>query len=189
MNQIVPSNEAGETVIEASPHCSANEPYQDSPYTLPISPNLRATLTALGMSEEAFASWETFHVSPAHAMLYFFGSMITGLGSLCYLQVFGVPFTRYHFTIPSMLTIVMGFCHLESIWRMGPQVARSKLFISSLLVPWTCTTANILVSYLGPIANMPFGSLPHFLVVVGVFLYFINLSNKSGVLLSAHLPT
>ena len=69
MNQIAPSNEGREPVIEASSLRSSDEPEHEGPATLPLSPKLRATLTALGMTEEAFSSWETFHVSPAHAML------------------------------------------------------------------------------------------------------------------------
>lgn len=65
-------------------------------------------------------------------MLYFFGAIITLLCALCYVQVFGVPFTRYYFTIPSMITITLIFCYYVSIWRMGPLAARSKPYIYSL---------------------------------------------------------
>ena len=140
MNQVSPtsSNEAQVTVIEA-PLCYHDELEQDGPRILPISPDLRATLTALGMHEDAFSSWETFHVSPGRAMLYYFGSMITVLASLSYLQVFGVPLTRYSFTIPSMITITLMFIYSVSIWRMGPLAARSRPFIYSLPVAWICT--------------------------------------------------
>ena len=58
-----------------------------------------------------------------------FGAIITLLCALCYVQVFGVPFTRYYFTIPSMITITLIFCYHVSIWRMGPLAARSKPYI------------------------------------------------------------
>ena len=184
MNQIAPapSKEGRVTIIEASQHLRADdcadEPKNDGPGTLPLSPQVRATLTALGMREEAFSTWETFQVSPAHAMLYFFGSMITLLcglcyllSAICYLQVFGVPFTRYSFTVPHIITITFTFCYLVSIWRMGPVAARSKLYIYSLLVSWTCSSANFAVCFLRPLGNIPFESLTHFVVVVGVIIF------------------
>ena len=115
--------------------------------------------------------------------------MITLVGSLCYLQVFGVPFTRYSFTIPSMITISALSSYLVAIWRMGPLVARSKLYIYSLPIPWTCSPANLAVCCLGPMENMPFGSFTHFLVVVGVMVFSGSLASKSGVLPSTHHPT
>ena len=141
------------------------------------------------MREEAFSSWETFHVSPAHAMLYLLGSMTTALCSVCYLQFFGVPFTRFYLSIPHTIVITIMFMYFASLWRMGPVAARSRLYIYSLLVSWPCWYAATAVCFLGPIADMPFGSLTHCIFIVGVTLLSGNLANKSGMLLSDQTPT
>ena len=175
------------TINEASAQRSSDENEQD-PYcgvgkgTLSISPRLRSFLLCLGMRDEALAGWQSFHVSPAHAMGYFFPSIITLLCGLCYLQFAGVPFTHYYFTIPSIVTIALTFSYLISIWRVGPLAARSKPYLLSLPLSWAGWSATFLVGFLGPTQDIPFGSLMHFLVVVGVCLFSGILANKSGVL-------
>ena len=116
------------------------------------------------------------------AMGYFFPSIITLLCGLCYLQFAGVPFTHYYFTIPSIVTIALTFSYLISIWRVGPLAARSKPYLLSLPLSWAGWSATFLVGFLGPTEDIPFGSLMHFLVVVGVCLFSGILANKSGVL-------
>ena len=151
MNQIAPEpiTEARVTFIQDSHVATTDECELDGPYTItplhpyifPISPKLRATLTALGMREEALSAWETFHASPVRAILYCFGSMFTLLCCLCYLQAFGIPFTRYYLTIPQLITFTFIFIYFVSIWRMGPLAARSKPYMYSLPVSWICSFA------------------------------------------------
>ena len=189
MNQVAPapSNEAPVTLIEASENRSSDENEQD-PYcgagkgTRSISRRLRAFLLTLGMRDEAFAGWEAFHVSPAHAMGYFFPSSVTLLCGLCYLQFAGVPLTRYYVTIPSMVTITMIFSYVVVIWRVGPLAANSKPFLLSLPLSWGGCSTTFLVCFLGPPEKIPFGSFIHVLVVVGVILFSGILANESGAL-------
>lgn len=187
MNQIAPdASTLARVSIQASQLASADECERDGPYTLPLSlsPNLRATLTTLGMREDAFSAWETFHVSPPHAMLYLFGSMATMLGAMFYIHVFGIPFKRYYFTIPCITGTTLGSCYFVSIWRTGLLAARNRLYVYSLPVSWTCSFSYFAVCFLGPLADVPFGSWTHFIAGAAVCFFSGNLANKSGVLLS-----
>jgi hypothetical protein len=106
-----------------------------------LSPGRRAVLRSLGMTNEAFAGWETFHTCPVRAMLYFFIPITILLAALCYLQS-GVPLNRLYFTIPCLCTIAFVAGYILAVWRYGPAAARSRLYIATLPLSWIgwCTT-------------------------------------------------
>jgi hypothetical protein len=107
-----------------------------------LSPGLRAGLRSIGMTNEAFGGWETFHTCPVRAMLYFFIPITILLAALCYLQFAGVPLKRLYFTIPCLSTIGFVASYILAVWRYGPAAARSRLYIATLPFSWIswCTT-------------------------------------------------
>jgi hypothetical protein len=126
----------GETLLLYS--AEEQETDGDAAVCISLSPGLRASLKSLGMTDGAFVSWETFHVSPVRAMLYFFVPISMLLASLCYLQFAGVPLRRLYFTIPCLCTIGCVIGYTGAIWRYGPAAAKSRPYLMSLPVSWIC---------------------------------------------------
>jgi hypothetical protein len=102
-----------------------------------ISPELRAALKCLGMTDGAIASWHTLHVSPVCAMLHFFISGSLMIASFAYLQS-GTPLNFLYITVPTICSIIILTGYLAVIWRHGPAAAKSRLYIMTLPVSWTC---------------------------------------------------
>lgn len=192
LNKIAPLPSNGNQVTintaEALTLCSEFEPEQEgiANDSSSLSPRLRATFKALGMREEAFADWATFHVSTAYAMGFFFISTTTLIGGLSYFQLNGIPFTRYYMSIPCAITISITSGYLAAIWRYGPFVAASWPYMITLPIVWTTWSVTFSLGFLGPLENIPFGSFIHFLLVVGLCLFTGNLANKSGMLFMDH---
>jgi hypothetical protein len=111
-----------------------------------ISPELRAALKCLGMTDGALASWHTFHVSPVCAMLHFFisGSLLTA--AFAYLQS-GTPLNFLYITVPNICSMLFLMGYLSVIWRYGPAAAKSRLYIMTLPVSWTCMSMALLVRW------------------------------------------
>jgi hypothetical protein len=102
-----------------------------------LSPALRASLGLMRVSDGAFESWEAFHVSPVRAMLYFFIPISVVIASICYLQFAGAPLHRLYLTIPSLLTLGFMCGYMGALWRYGPAVAKTPLFMMTLPFSWT----------------------------------------------------
>jgi hypothetical protein len=100
-----------------------------------ISPEMRASLKCLGMTDGALLSWHTFHVSPIRAMLYFFISVSMMIASLAYLQ-YGAPLNFLYIRVPCICAIVVLTGYGGAIWRYGPAAAKSRVYIMTLPVSW-----------------------------------------------------
>ena len=152
-----------------------------------LSPGLKQILRSLGMREESFAGWRQLHVSPARAMAYFFCPVLVMLGGLSYVQLVGVPLTRYYFSIPCSIALVVTSAYPISLWIFGPSVARSRAYCMSLPISWCSWFITFTVSFLGPLENMPFGSVIQYLLFVAMFVFCGNLANKAGAASSPRL--
>jgi hypothetical protein len=111
-----------------------------------ISPELRVALKYLGMTDGALASWHTFHVSPVCAMLHFFISGSITIASFAYLQS-GTPLNFLYITVPTICSITILTGYLAVIWRHGPAAAKSRLYIMTIPVSWTCMSMALLVRW------------------------------------------
>ena len=90
------------------------------------------------MREEDFADWEKLHVSPALAMTYFFRPFSLCIEGLLYVQLVGVPLTRYYFSISCIGAFLTTSACTAAMWRFGPSVARNKVYVMTLPICWCC---------------------------------------------------
>jgi hypothetical protein len=157
-------NLAGNSIHRASffvDSANADQAHKVAKPSNSLSPSLTAALRSVGMTNEAFAGWETFHTCPDRAMLYFFIPITILLSTLCYLQFAGVPLNRLYFTIPCLSTVGLVACYILAVWRYGPAAARSRLYIATLPFSWIgwCTTFVIRLAHM-PASTQRFESYP-----------------------------
>jgi hypothetical protein len=114
-----------------------DEDQEISPVSSLISPELRAALKCLGITDGALVSWHTFHVSSVRAMLHFFISALVTAASFAYLQ-YGTRLNYLYITVPNFGALIFLIGYIGAIWRYGPAAAKSRVFIMTLPVSWTC---------------------------------------------------
>jgi hypothetical protein len=133
-----------------------------TPGSREISPELRAALKCLGMTDGALMGWHTFHVSPVRAMLYFFISACTLLGALAYLH-YGTPRNFLYIRIPCIGSITFLIVYIGAIWRYGPAAAKNRVYIMTLPLSWTCSSVAF-VSRWDPRACSSSANKPVFMI-------------------------
>jgi hypothetical protein len=111
-----------------------------------ISPELRACLKCLGMTDGALASWHTFHVSPVRAMLHFFVSASIMIASLAHLQ-YGTPLNFLYISVPNICAMIFLTGYFGVIWRYGPTAAKNRFYIMTLPVSWMCISVALFVRW------------------------------------------
>jgi hypothetical protein len=108
-----------------------------------ISPELGDSLKHLGMTDGALQSWHTIHVSPVRAMLHFFISASFMIASLAHLQ-YGTPLNFLYISVPNICAMIFLVGYFGAIWRYGPAAAKSRVYIMTLPVSWTCMSMALL---------------------------------------------
>jgi hypothetical protein len=111
-----------------------------------ISPELRACLKCLGTTDGALESWHTIHVSPVRAMLHFFISASILIASLAHLQ-YGTPLNFLYISVPNICGMIFLIGYFGAIWRYGPAAAKSRVYIMTLPVSWTCMSMPLFVRW------------------------------------------
>jgi hypothetical protein len=149
-NKIAPASNKDEqaAISKREALSSSSADVQDTDVTKAsnsLSPELRATLQSLGMTDGAFVSWEAMHMSPVRAMLYFFISLSVMFATNAYIVFAGVPLDRLYFTIPSFCVLGCIFGHMWAFWRYGPAVAKARLHLMTLAVVWICSVTTVTI--------------------------------------------
>ena len=96
---------------------------------------------------------------------------------------------RYHYSIPYTISLILHVTHTVLLWRVGPAVTRSTLFLVSLPVYWGGQSTAAVWTFLGPLDSYPFQSSVHFLIFITVAVAPLNVTHKCGLLYTEHPPT
>ena len=105
--------------------------WPDLQHTGAVSQELRARCAQMGMKSGAVDGWAQYHTSPVVAMTYHFFGQLLLLLVVCYLLT-GAPFSRFFYSIPYTLAVVMQLGHIAFVWHTGPDVSSNTLLHRSI---------------------------------------------------------
>lgn len=150
-------------------------------------PEQRRWCTRLGMDSRAIDGWLLWHVDIRTALLSFFSADILCTACLVTCQA-GVPVTRYVFTIPNVVVIILKLGLMIAAWRAGPRVFATKFYLLMFVPASICSVVPFVVTYLGPVENVPFDNTLKFVALTALYIFSGHFAGLNGAMASEQPP-